>query len=128
MYCAGILGMAHSESGFAFQLTCGILTRLGIAFSAFFLVMAAMVRVVGPEKRSFVLGLGTAAGSFGMVIFSPISQGFISVYGWYTALLLLACIILILIPMALCLSDSAGDAGSNEPTVDRRSVFERRGY
>ncbi len=119
MYCAGILGMAHSESGFAFQLTCGILTGLGIAFSAFFLVMAAMVRVVGPEKRSFVLGLGTAAGSFGMVIFSPISQGFISVYGWYTALLLLACIILILIPMALCLPDSAGDAGSNEPTVDR---------
>ena len=123
MYCAGILGMAHSESGFALQLTGGILTGLGVAFTAFTLAMAVMARVVGPEKRSFVLGIGTAAGSFGMVIFSPISQGFISAYGWYTALLLLACIVLILIPMALCLPDSAGGAGNNEPSVDSNQTL-----
>ncbi len=118
LYCAGILGMAHSESGFALQLTGGILTGLGIAFTSFTLALAAMVRVTGPEKRSFVLGIGTAAGSFGMVIFSPISQGFISAYGWYTALLLLACITLIMIPMAYCLPDSAGEADGDEPSAD----------
>ena len=123
LYCAGILGMAHSESGFALQLTGGILTGLGVAFTAFTLAMAVMVRVVGPEKRSFILGIGTAAGSFGMVIFSPISQGFISAYGWYTALLLLACIALILIPMALCLPDSAGEADSNEPSTDMNQTL-----
>ncbi len=123
MYCAGALGMAHSQSGFALQLTGGILTGLGIAFTAFTLAMAAMVRVTGPEKRSFVLGIGTAAGSFGMVIFSPISQGFISAYGWYTALLLLACIVLIMIPMALCLPGSAREAGGNEPSTDMNQTL-----
>ena len=123
LYCAGILGMAHSESGFALQLTGGILTGLGVAFTTYTLTIAAVVQVVGSEKRSFVLGVGTAAGSFGMVIFSPITQGFISAYGWYTALLLLACIVLMLIPMALCLPDSAGEVGGNEPSVDMNQTL-----
>ena len=80
------------------QLTGGVLTGLGIAFSAFTLALAAMVRVVGPEKRSLALGIGTAAGSFGQVVFSPISQGFISAYGWHTALILLASISLVMVP------------------------------
>ncbi len=123
LYCAGILGMAHSQSGFALQLTGGILTGLGIAFTAFTLALAAMVRVVGPARRSFVLGIGTAAGSFGMVIFSPLSQGFISAYGWHTALLLLACIALILIPMALCLPASADGASGDEPSMDMNQTL-----
>ncbi len=123
LYCAGILGMAHSQSGFALQLTGGVLTGLGIAFTAFTLAMAAMARAVGPEKRSFVLGLGTAAGSFGMVVFSPISQGFISAYGWYTALLLLAAIVLVLIPMVLCLPDSADSAAGNESSMDMNQTL-----
>ncbi len=123
LYCAGILGMAHSQSGFALQLTGGVLTGLGIAFTAFTLAMTAMARAVGPEKRSFVLGLGTAAGSFGMVVFSPISQGFISAYGWYTALLLLAAIVLVLIPMVLCLPDSADSAAGNESSMDMNQTL-----
>ena len=102
-YAIGLLGMASSSSPIMFQLTGGILSGVGIAFSAFTLAMAAMVRVVGPERRSFILGVGTAAGSFGQVIFSPISQGFIEAYGWYTSLFILAGIVLIIIPMALCL-------------------------
>ena len=74
MYAMGVWGMAESQSGLMLQMTAGVLTGLGIAFSAFTLAMAAMVRVVGPEKRSFILGLGTAAGSLGQVIFSPISR------------------------------------------------------
>ena len=107
MYALGVWGMAHADSGLALQFTGGVLTGLGIAFSAFTLAMVAMVRVVGPEKRSFVLGMGTAAGSFGQVMFSPISQGFISAYGWHMALILLASIVLVMVPLACCLPGSA---------------------
>ena len=89
-YSIGLYGMSVAQSTFMLQLTGGILSGLGVAFSAFTLAMAAMVRVVGPEKRSFILGLGTAAGSFGQVVFSPLSQGFIAAYGWSTALALLS--------------------------------------
>ena len=122
MYALGVWGMAESESGFMLQMTAGILTGLGVAFSAFTLAMAAMVRVVGPEKRSFILGLGTAAGSLGQVIFSPITQGFISAYGWHSALLILASISLLLIPMAMCLPGSS--QGNEAADKDNQSLNE----
>ena len=102
-YCIGIYGMSAAESPLALHMTGGVIAGLGIAFSAFTLAMATMVRVVGPERRSFILGVGTAAGSLGQVLFSPLSQGFIIAYGWHTTLLILACMTLLMIPLALCL-------------------------
>ncbi len=110
VYCFGVWGMSLAESGLALYLTGGILAGVGIAFSAFMLALAAMVRVVGPEKRSLVLGLGTAAGSFGQVLFSPLSQGFIAAYGWHTALIILASMTLIMIPLALALPSGPADS------------------
>lgn len=109
-YAAGVYGMSIAETGTALHLTGGILTGAGVAFTAFSLAMASMVKVVGPEKRSLVLGLGTAAGSCGQVIFSPLSQGFITSFGWQEALVIQACFALVLIPLAFVLpgSDAKG--------------------
>ena len=71
LYALGIWGMQVSDAPFYLHLTGGLLTGLGVAFTAFSLAMAAMAKVVGPERRSLVLGLGTAAGSFGQVVFTP---------------------------------------------------------
>ncbi|OED37756.1 MFS transporter [Chromatiales bacterium (ex Bugula neritina AB1)] len=103
LYTAGLYGMSVAESSSALHLTAGLLTGAGVAFTAFSLAMAAMARVVSPQKRSVVLGLGTAAGSCGQVLFSPLSQGFISSFGWQEALLLQAGIALFLIPLAIAL-------------------------
>ena len=40
-----------------------------------------------PERRSFVFGIGTAAGSAGMFLFAPISQGLIDAFGWSDTLI-----------------------------------------
>ena len=65
------------------HLTGGVLVGVGVAFCSFSLVLAAMARIIGPERRSLALGLGTAAGSLGQVVFSPINQALIDSYGWY---------------------------------------------
>jgi len=103
VYALGVYGMTLVDSPIGLHLTGGVLAGVGIAFTSFTIAMAAMVRVVGANKRSLVLGLGTAAGSFGQVLFSPISQGFISAYGWSTTLVLLAAATLVMIPLALIL-------------------------
>ncbi|MGR3913327.1 MAG: MFS transporter, partial [Gammaproteobacteria bacterium] len=103
IYAAGLYGMSVSESGMALHFTGGILTGSGIAFASFSIAMAAMARVVAPEKRSLVFGLGTAAGSLGQVLFSPICQGFIGAYGWNATLLIFAATALAMIPLALLL-------------------------
>lgn len=110
IYAAGIYGMANSDTGSMLYLTGGVLTGVGVAFTAFSLAMAAMARVVSADRRSFVLGLGTAAGSLGQVVFSPLSQGFINAFGWQQALVLQAAIVLVLVPLALALPGSDGSA------------------
>lgn len=132
IYCAGVYGMSVAESNGMLYLTGGVLAGVGIAFSAFTLAMASMVRAVGPERRSLVLGLGTAAGSFGQVVFSPLSQGFIDHYGWQHALVILACVTLVLIPLAMMLPSGRQDTAQllDEQTLKEAllEAFSHRGY
>ena len=103
MYAVAVYGMSIAETPMVLHLTGGILAGMGIAFSAFTIAMASMARVVGPERRTMVLGIGTAAGSLGQFLFSPIAQGFIGAWGWVTALVLLASILLVMVPLSFVL-------------------------
>ncbi len=117
VYGAGVWGMAEADSGLMLHVFGGVLTGVGVAFTAFSLALASMARVVGPERRSLALGLGTAAGSFGQVVFSPLGQAMIAQFGWQPALLILAASALVIIPLAFVLpSDPSakGEAASEQ--------------
>ena len=72
IYALGVWGMAEVDSGLMLHMTAGILTGVGVAFTAFSLVLASIARVVGPARRSLALGLGTAAGSAGHRRLKPV--------------------------------------------------------
>ena len=132
LYGAGIYGMSTADTGTALYITGGLLTGLGVAFTAFSLAMAAMARVVSTDRRSFVLGLGTAAGSLGQVIFSPLSQGFISAFGWQQALVLQAALVMVLIPLAFALPLAPNVSQATEQSQSLREAvreaFAHRGF
>ena len=117
IYGMGVAGMAVSDSGLALHLTGGLLVGVGVAFTSFSLALAAIARVVGPERRSLALGFGTAAGSLGQVLFSPFTQAFITSYGWYDSLVLVSFVTLLMIPLAFILPGAGrapGEAPSNQ--------------
>ncbi len=132
LYGAGVYGMSTADTGTALYITGGLLTGLGVAFTAFSLAMAAMARVVSTDRRSFVLGLGTAAGSLGQVIFSPLSQGFISAFGWQQALVLQAALVMVLIPLAFALPLAPNVSQATEQSQSLREAvreaFAHRGF
>ena len=132
VYGLGVFGMAESESGLAFHLFAGVVTGLGVAFTAFSLAMAAMARVVSPNRRSLALGLGTAAGSFGQVLFSPLTQAWIQSFGWHDALFILALVAGLIIPLAFILPNdtaAAGEASNDQGMVEAlREAAAHRGY
>ena len=96
LYALGLALMANTSDPGTLQLTAGVLVGLGIAGSAFLLVTSAFARILPPEMRTIGFGIGTAAGSIGQFIFAPLGQGFISAYGWHTALLLMASFLLVI--------------------------------
>ena len=132
VYAVGIAGMAMSESAIALHLSAGLLVGVGVAFTSFSLVLAAIARVVGPDRRSFALGLGTAAGSLGQVIFSPLSQALISRYGWHDSLVLVSFVTLLIIPLAFILPRTRQATGepASEQTLGQAlgEAMGHRGY
>ena len=98
LYALGLLVMAIAPSPMWLHIGGGILLGLGVAACSFGVVLASIARLVSAEKRSFAFGLGTAAGSAGMFLFAPISQGLIDALGWSDSLITLA-IIMLAIPL-----------------------------
>ncbi len=129
MYAAGTWSMSVVESGPAFYMVGGVLVGLGVAFTAFSLALAAMAWVVPHGKRSFILGLGTAAGSLGQFVFSPNAQAAIDFFGWQGALLALAASALAIVPLALILprtTTSVDEAVSDQSMME--ALREARGH
>jgi len=98
LYALGLVVTAIAPSPLWLHIGAGILIGLGVAACSFGVVLASIARLVSPEKRSFAFGLGTAAGSAGMFLFAPISQGLIDALGWSDSLITLA-IIMLAIPL-----------------------------
>ncbi|HEX2100961.1 MAG TPA: DUF255 domain-containing protein, partial [Candidatus Synoicihabitans sp.] len=74
----------------------GVLIGLGLSGGSFAIVIAAFARLVPEDRRSWAMGLATAAGSLGQFLFAPLGQAFISGYGAATALVLLGgCVALV---------------------------------
>ncbi len=125
VYAAGVVLMALADTPFLLHLGGGILMGLGIAMSSFSIVMAAFSRLVPPERRSWAFGIATAASSMGQFVFSPLSQAFISAFGWQTALFILAAACLIMIPLALPLGAAKGGEppAANEADLSMREAI-----
>jgi len=97
-YSSGLYLMSIAESPLMLHVSGGILVGLGVSAGSFSIIMATFARNVTPEKRTFVFGLGTAAGSMGMAFFSPVSVAMIETLGWQDALVWLS-ILMLLIPL-----------------------------
>jgi len=103
VYAIGLVLCSVSPTGTVLYFTAGIISGAGFATCSFSIVMAAFGRAVPHEKRSLIFGVATAASSFGQFIFAPISQEFITLYGWQSAFVWLAAIVFAVIPLTFAL-------------------------
>lgn len=101
LYAVGLAMMASADTPTMLHISGGVLVGLGVAASSFSIVLASFGRNTPPEKRSIVFGIGTAAGSAGMFIFAPVSQGLIDAYGWSDTLLIMSAMMLIIPVLAI---------------------------
>lgn len=111
LYAIGLALMACSDTGFAFNISAGILVGLGLSGSAFGVVMGVVGRAFPPEKRSMALGIVGAGGSFGQFIMLPYGQLLISQFGWFSALLVLAVSSFLIAPLAAALAGNSRATG-----------------
>ena len=73
LYSLGLAAMAYADTPPMLHLTAGLIVGFGLAGASFTIVIGAFGKLMPPEWRSIAFGAGTAAGSFGQFLFSPLA-------------------------------------------------------
>jgi MFS family permease len=104
LYALGLAAMAYAETPAMLHLSAGVMIGFGLAGSSFTVVIGAFGRLMPPQWRSLSFGAGTAAGSFGQFLFSPLAVALIDGYGWQLTLVIFAALVLLIMPLSLALA------------------------
>ena len=101
LYVLGLALMAYPVAPWFFVLSAGVLIGLGLSGVSFSVVQGVIGRRYPPEQRSMALGISAAAGSFGQFALLPLTQWLLTGLGWHGALIVLAAVGLLMVPLAV---------------------------
>ena len=104
-YAAGLVLMAMATSGLAFTSSAGLMLGIAQSGTTYAIVFGVVARQVDPAKRSWAMGVTAAAGSFGQFLMVPVESWLIGTFGWQSALFVLGCLALAIIPLSLGLRE-----------------------
>ncbi|MDL9998872.1 MFS transporter [Variovorax sp. J22P240] len=113
LYALGLAGMAFSPTPLMFALTAGVLIGAAQAGTTYAVIYGVIGRQIPAAKRSWAMGVAAAAGSFGQFLMVPVEGQLIARLGWQTALLVLAAMVLIIVPLAFGLREPRHGATSS---------------
>lgn len=100
----------HSQWGLL--LTMGIMTAAGAGAGSFSILIGATAQHLPAGRRSFAAGFVNAGGSLGQFVFAPLMQFIIGAAGWVAAMLAMAAVSLLTIPLAFPLRGAKPAAGA----------------
>ncbi|MFT4267782.1 MAG: MFS transporter [Xenophilus sp.] len=110
-YALGLAGMALAPTPTLFALTAGVLIGMAQAGTTYAVVYGVIGRQIPAERRSWAMGVTAAAGSFGQFFMVPVEGQLILRLGWHNALLALAVLVLLIVPLAFGLREPAHTTG-----------------
>ena len=113
LYAFGLFMMAHASTPGMLYVSSGVLIGVGISGCSFNMIIASLGKLLPESWRSTAFGAGTAAGSFGQFLFSPLGVSLIDNFGWQHALETFAAVLLLIIPLAFAISTPRADAPSS---------------
>jgi MFS family permease len=123
LYAGGLILTAYSTTPLMVGLSAGVLIGFALAGCSFNLVIGALGKLVPPEWRMLAFGAGTAAGSFGQFLFSPLAILLIEQIGWQGALITFGGLLLFILPLSLALATPRADAAApGAPLGDQQSA------
>jgi MFS family permease len=102
-YILGLVGLAYIDVPWLLHLNSAVLLGGALGGTSFGIILAVIGRTVAPERRSLAMGIATSAGSFGQFLLLPVTQTLIASFDWHVALLVLAGVAALIIPLSLAL-------------------------
>ena len=123
-YAAGLIMMAHASTAGLLDISAGLLIGFALSSCSFTIVIGAFGKLLPEAWRSLAFGLGTAAGSFGQFLFSPLAHLLIDATGWQNALVSFGGMMLLILPLALALATPRVEAPADVAPRPQQSVVQ----
>ena len=117
LYAAGIFMMAQASTPGMLYISSGVLIGFGLSGCSFNLIISSFGKLLPESWRSTSFGAGTAAGSFGQFLFSPLGVSLIDSFGWQVALQIFAGLLLLIVPLAFAIATPRADAPARGSTA-----------
>ncbi len=124
LYALGLALMAYATTPAMLHLSAGVLIGFGLAGSSFTIVIGAFGKLLPERWRSLAFGAGTAAGSFGQFLFSPLAAALNEAVGWQATLLMFGAAVLTILPLSLALALPRGATGPAAAPARQQSVMQ----
>jgi len=117
LYAAGIFMMAQATTPGMLYLSSGVLIGFGLSGCSFNLVISSFGKLLPDSWRSLAFGAGTASGSFGQFLFSPLGVSLIDAFGWQATLEIFAGLLLLIVPLAFAIATPRSDAPAAQTSL-----------
>ena len=127
LYSSGLALMAYATTPLTFTLTTGVLMGFGLSGCSFNLVIGALAKLVPPHMRAFAFGAGTAAGSFGQFLFSPIAGAMVGNLGWHFTTIAFGALMICVIPLCQFVASAPMGAQSKSQGAPQQSFRQALG-
>jgi MFS family permease len=116
-YALGLALMSASTTPGMLDLSAGVLIGFGLSGCSFTIVIGAFGKLLPPEWRSIAFGAGTAAGSFGQFLYSPLGVALMDKFGWQASLQIFAALTLLILPLSMALALPRATAAAATPVA-----------
>lgn len=130
-YALGVLGMATAITPTELLISGGVLIGLGMSGVGMAVVFGAIARMVVPEKRTYAMAIVSTIGALGPFLLPPVTQLVIGSFGWQFALLAMAVIVILMIPLGGMMRGKAEEEAGVAPQnwmQALREACQNRGY
>jgi MFS family permease len=111
LYAIGLYMMSQSLTELVLFISAGVVIGIGLSGTTFPVVFGVISRALPAGKRSWAMGVSMSVGSLGQFVLLPGSDALISGVGWSEALLLLAALSLLMLPLSGALMEPQARMG-----------------
>src|SRR5215470_1850743 len=110
--CGGAILYALGLALMAYSTSAGVLIGFGLSGCTFSVVLAAFGKLLPENWRLLAFGAGTAAGSFGQFLYSPLAVSLIDAYGWQNTLITFGAGMMLILPLSLVIATAPASAAA----------------
>ncbi len=116
LLAAGLAITPFMTSQWGLVFAIGVLTAAGAGAASFSILISLAAQYLPPERRSFSAGFINAGGSFGQMVFAPVTERLIAIAGWFAAMYALAVAALLALPLVWMLRRPGSEQASPAPS------------